>query len=121
MKVMIQVKFWTGICTIIIYSTDFLLHILHGCHSLKKNELGQKIINTCMDIIIIYSSTWQFHPEASYSIKLFETVAHIVLFHSTCSIVTYVYIILSRLTEQYENMKNIIWFLITLSNVNTSC
>lgn len=105
----------------IIYSTDFLLHILHGCHSLKKNELGQKIINTCMDIIIIYASTWQFHPEASYSIKLFETVAHIVLFHSTCSIVTYVYIILSRLTEQYENMKNIIWFLITLSNVNTSC
>lgn len=105
----------------IIYSTDFLLHILHGCHSLKKTELGQKIINTCMDIIIIYSSTWQFHPEASYSIKLFETVAHIVLFHSTCSIVTYVYIILSRLTEQYENMKNIIWFLITLSNVNTSC
>lgn len=62
----------------IIYSTDFLLHTLHGCHSFKKNELGQKIINTCMDIIIIYSSTWQFHPEASYSIKLFETVAHIV-------------------------------------------
>lgn len=83
----------------IIYSTDFLLHTLHGCHSLKKNELGQKIINTCMDIIIIYSSTWQFHPEASYSIKLFETVAHIVLFHSTCSIVMYVYISLSRSTE----------------------
>lgn len=37
MKVMIQVKFWIGICTIIIiYSTDFLLHTLHGGHNLKK-------------------------------------------------------------------------------------
>lgn len=101
MKVMIQVKFWTGICTIIIlYIALIFYYILYmDVTVLKKNELGQKIINTCMDIIIIYSSTWQFHPEASYSIKLFETVAHIVLFHSTCSIVTYVYISLSRSTE----------------------
>lgn len=83
----------------IIYSTDFFIIYFTWMSQFKKNELGQKIINTCMDIIIIYSSTWQFHPEASYSVKLFETVAHIVLFHSTCSIVTYVYICLSRLTE----------------------
>lgn len=83
MKVMIQVKFWIGICTIIIiYSTDFLLHTLHGGHNLKKKS-GQKIINTCMDIIIINSSTWLFHPETSYSITLFETDAQIGLFHST--------------------------------------
>lgn len=102
MKVMIQVKFWTWICTIIILYIALIFYYTYFTwmsQFKKKNELGQKIINTCMDIIIIYSSTWQFHPEASYSIKLFETVAHIVLFHSTCSIVTYVYISLSRSTK----------------------